>query len=373
MTMMKHMITKAITTILLWTCFLSFVSAETIHVSTTGDDSDGKTWQTAYRSVLKALNMIPDDQGGHRVVVAPGTYMEANLHPNRRGAAGAYNELLGDVDGKFGSGLTGTVIIDSSDKGYKCYDWFTTIRAHKKGWTSKHTGQSTSSADWDRWILRDLYVTGADAGLFWDLSPLKAEPFTVIVEDCVSIGRAFGVGIVDAIPRSEEPIVFRRVHAVCLDYWGDAGAGFVKSVNKRMPEKPDVYFEDCTFVSPDNAIDNFYGKYDGFTYLSLKNCRLIVWNFSQPHGRPSTGIIRTPNDGERYKVDLEDCQLMGFKVFSEEGEGSPLYTIKGKVEAYVQFQQAVPKGMVRLERWPVELFQHVAPPTPRPVRSKSAQ
>jgi len=45
---------------------------------------------------------------------------------------------------------------------------------------------------WDRWILRNLYSSGSDAGFFWDFTDDKKEGFTVILEDCVSIGRAFG-------------------------------------------------------------------------------------------------------------------------------------------------------------------------------------
>jgi len=40
-----------------------------------------------------------------------------------------------------------------------------------------------------------LYATGGDAGLFWDCTD-KVEPFTVLVEDCISFGRAFGGGVV---------------------------------------------------------------------------------------------------------------------------------------------------------------------------------
>jgi hypothetical protein len=87
------------------------------------------------------------------------------------------------------------VIIDSSDpeKGFKSYDWHGAIRSYKQGWSKDHQAETFSAVVWDRWILRRLYATGGDGGWFFDLVD-KAEPFTVRVEDCVGIGRAFGGG-----------------------------------------------------------------------------------------------------------------------------------------------------------------------------------
>ena len=123
---------------------------------------------------------------------------------------GAYNLLIGDCDGSLGSGAVGRVVIDSSDpeKGFKSADSWTTV---------------LSSMTWDRWKLRNLYATGGDAGLFWDFADKSGEAFTVIVEDCVGIGRAFGGGFGYSATREEEPIVFRRCYLMCFD-WG-AGAG----------------------------------------------------------------------------------------------------------------------------------------------------
>ena len=39
-------------------------------------------------------------------------------------------------------------------------------------------------------------------------------------------------------------------------------------------------------------------------------------------------------------MDLKDCQLIGYQVFSTEGKSPIRYSIQGKVQAYVQFQQA---------------------------------
>ena len=113
--------------------------------------------------------------------------------------------------------------------------------------------------------------------------------------------------------------------------------------------------------------------------LKLKNCRLIVLNFSQPAGTPSSGIISSRvADPEQVHVDLEDCVLLGYKVFGTcdkainktdgLGTGEVRYTTKGKVQAYVQFQQSVPKGFERLGLWPVEVFDRIAPLTPSPRR-----
>ena len=82
----------------------------TLYVSKTGDNSDGSSWQKAFRTIQAALLAVPDDQGGHQVIVRPDTYVEANLYTDHKGAAGAYNLLIGDSDGKRGAGATGRVI-----------------------------------------------------------------------------------------------------------------------------------------------------------------------------------------------------------------------------------------------------------------------
>lgn len=56
---------------------------------------------------------IPDGKGGHRVIVRPDTYAEANLYPAFKGAAGSYNLIVSDVDGRLGVGASGRVVIDS--------------------------------------------------------------------------------------------------------------------------------------------------------------------------------------------------------------------------------------------------------------------
>ncbi|MBQ9874415.1 MAG: hypothetical protein IJM30_08115 [Thermoguttaceae bacterium] len=342
-----------------------------VYVSKLGDDSDGATWETAYRSVRKALDNLPESEGGVRVIVRPDRYFEPNLLPSRKGARGAYNELVGDVRGEYGSGATGWVYLDSSDpeKGFKSYDWHSSIRAYMKGWSSEHTGETVSSLMWDRWIVRGIYATGGDAGLFWDCLDETA-PFTVLVEDCVSIGRAFGMGVAfgawDASSpntRDDEPIVFRRVWAASLDRWGDAGAAFLRSYRPELAPKPEFYLDDCVLVSPDNAIENNVSEYDGSTHIAARNCKMIVLNFTQPAGQPQpTGVIRTPNDGSRYLIELEDCDLMGCKIFSDEKPNPPQYRAKGRVRAYTQFQHSVPEGMKPFEGWPSELFQYLAPP-----------
>lgn len=341
----------------------------TLYVSKLGDNSDGLSWATAFTTVQAALNAIPDAQGGHRVVVRPDTYMEANLSVAHPGASGAYNELVGDRDGRFGSGATGWVILDSGDpeKGFKSYDWWGNIRATQQGWSPEHTDATFSAICWDRWKLQHLYATGGDGGLFWDCTN-RVEPFTVVVEDCISIGRAFGGGVASCLSRTEEPITFRRCTLWALDWWGDTAAAYVRVENESMPDRPDVHFEDCVLASPQCALKG--GNYGFHTYTRAKasRCKMVVLNFSQPVGTPSDGIIVSVQNGKYFQVDLEDSTMMGYKVFGvkvdTDSVGDLNYTTSGDVKAYVQHTQEVPEGIYRLGHWPADLFSAIAPPAP---------
>ena len=53
----------------------------TLYVSKLGDHSDGTSWTKAFRTIQAALDAVPDDRGGHRVIIRPDTYPEANLYP----------------------------------------------------------------------------------------------------------------------------------------------------------------------------------------------------------------------------------------------------------------------------------------------------
>jgi len=343
----------------------------TLHVSKLGDNSDGSSWTHAFRTIQAALEAIPNDRGGHRIVIRPDTYMEANLFPAHRGASGAYNELVGDFDGRLGSGTSGWVVIDSGDpaKGFKSYDWWGPIRAYKKGWSAEHKAETFSAVGWDRWALRRLYAAGGDGGLFFDLVD-KAEPFSVLVEDCFSSGRAFGGGVANVLSRPDEPSVFRRCQLWCLDWWGDAAGAYVRAEHPELPAEPDVVFEDCTLVGPDNALQAGNPGYAGFTRVKVKGCRLVSLNFSQPQGKPASGVIHSTIEGRLLHVDLEDSTLMGCKIFGA-GQGEVSYSTRGDVKAYVQFQQDVPKGMLGIGHWPVEVFQTLLAPPPSPPASRT--
>jgi hypothetical protein len=339
-----------------------------LYVSKLGNDLDGLSWSKAFTTIQAALDAIPDENGGHVIIVRPDTYMEGMLSPAFKGAAGSYNELIGDVNGLHGSGTTGHVIIDSGDpgKGFKSYDWWGPIRANQQGWSDAHTDPTFSAIAWDRWILRDLYVTGGDGGLFWDLTD-QTKPFTIIVEDCTSIGRAFGGGVASCLSRPEEPITFRRCKLWALDWWGDTAGAYVRVENPSMPDTTDVVFEDCTMASPQCALKG--GNYGFHTYMRVKlnRCRLVALNFSQPAGTPIDGVIQSVQNGKYLHVDLEDTTVMGYKVFGvtvdKNSEKDIGYTTTGAVQAYVQFQQDVPDGFHRLQQWPVDVFQTISPPT----------
>jgi hypothetical protein len=364
-----------------------------------GDNTDGSSWAKAFRTIQAALSAIPDDKGGHRVIVRPGTYPEALLMPKHKGAAGSYNLLVGDVDGKLGSGATGWVVIDSGvpgvavkqragggnpefdvipprgpESGFKCVDWWCTFRSDPS-----HPGVNC-----DRWIFRGLYATGSEAGFVWDMTTAERSEFSAVVEDCVGIGRFAGAGVIAAVSRKGEPVIFRRSYFMNLDTWGDAGAAYVRAHNPGMPaaEHPDALFEDCTLVSPDNALQVSYpGSRDRYSRISFKRCKLIVLNFSQPHGNPSSGVVCCDALGKYLHVDFEDCLLAGYTLFGTSrpqynnhaaGEGKdppPTFTLNGTNRAYVQFEQELPKGFERLGLWPTEAMSAIAPPkAPPPVK-----
>ena len=346
-----------------WT---STLSSATLYVSNLGDDSDGRSWGRAFRTIQKALDAVPDDKGGHRIIVRPDTYVEANLAPAHKGVSGAYNFLIGDFDGALGSGATGWVMIDSGDpeKGLKSWDWWGPIRASDKHWPHGNNQETFSSIIWDRWTLRHLYTAGGDGGFFWDLTNKSGEQFTVVVEDCVGTGRAFGGGVAYPTVRENEPSVFRRCYFLALDWVGDTAAVLVGGWEKVMPEHPHVVFEDCTLVHTDNAVAISYASH--CARARFVNCRMIVLNFTQPEmGGKSTGIICTQGHAPtgRLHVDLEDCTLAGYSVFTTgEDRKAVTYTAKGGTKAYVQFKQDVPEGFQRLGLWPADLFSQIAPP-----------
>jgi len=118
-----------------------------IYVSKLGNNSDGSSWEKAYPTIQTALSAIPDNKGGHMIIVRPDTYVEANLWTAWKGAKGSYNLIIGDSDGQLGSGSTGRIIIDAGDpeKGFKSYDWWGTMRSTSKGWRPEFTEKTFSS------------------------------------------------------------------------------------------------------------------------------------------------------------------------------------------------------------------------------------
>lgn len=347
----------------------------TLHVAKLGDNSDGRSWQTAFHTIQKALDAVSDNQGGHRIIIRPDTYAEANLYPAHKGAPGAYNVLEGDWDGRLGSGATGWVVIDSGaprvvvrtnpkaptgnptfmtlpngepdkETGLKSVDW----------WGPWRCDPEFSAVIWDRWVFRRLYATGSEGGMGWDMTSQAGCEFSAIVEDCVGLGRFAGACVMGHVNRPQEPVVFRRSFFMCLDVWGDAGGAYVRAHNKARPQTPDAVFDDCTIVGPDNALQVGYPGFEGYSRVKFKNCRLIVLNFSQPHGTPSTGAIYSDLKGKFLHVDLEDCTVMGYRVFGARSNDLFSYTTTGTNRAYVQYRQPVPAGFERLRFWPVEAF-----------------
>jgi len=151
---------------------------------------------------------------------------------------------------------------------------------------------------------------------------------------------------------------------MALDWNGDSAAVLLGGSEKTMPEHPHAVFEDCTLVHPDNAVAISYASH--CARGKFKNCRMIVLNFTQPEmGGKSTGILCTEGHAPtgRLHVDLEDCVLAGYSLFTPGVASEALsYTTQGKVQAYVQFKQSVPNDIERLASWPADLFSHMAPP-----------
>ena len=119
-------------------------------------------------------------------------------------------------------------------------------------------------------------------------------------------------------------------------------------------------------IGPDNALQAGNPGFAGHTRVMLKDCQLLALNFSQPHGTPSSGVIDSKIKGPLLHVDLENSTLAGFKIFGA-GEGQVSYSTTGQVEAYVQFQQSVPDGLLRLTQWPEQVFASVLPQQPGAV------
>ncbi len=365
----------------------------TLYVSRLGANSDGRSWPTAFHTIQAALDAVPDDRGGHRIVIRPDTYAEANLDSKHKGAPGAYNIIEGDWDGRLGSGTNGWVVIDSgaprvvvrtnpkaptgnptfmvlthgdpdAETGLKSVDW----------WGPWRCDPSYSAAGWDRWTFRRLYGTGSECGIGWDMTCQEGVEFSAVVEDCVGVGRFAGAAVMAHVGRPAEPVVFRRCYFMCLDVWGDAGAVYVRAHNKAMPGTPDAVFEDCTLVGPDNALQVGYPGFEGYTRVSFRNSRLLVLNFSQPHGTPSTGAVYSDLAGKFLHVDFEDCTVMGYRALGARNDDLFSYSTKGINRAYVQYRQPVPRGFERLRFWPVEVFNDLLPPrfhaTPAPLRPR---
>lgn len=355
-------------------------SCVTLYVSKLGNNSNGLTWTNAFHTIQAALDAIPNTNGGHRIIVRPDVYDEANLAPAHRGVLGAYNVIEGDWDGSLGSGTNGWVVVDSGaplavvrtdtsmpmgnpgfkivnegdpsqETGFKSIDW----------WTPWKCTPTFSGVAWDRWTFRRIYSAGSECGFGWDMTTEPACEFSAIVEDCVGIGRFAGGAVMGHVNRPTEPVIFRRSYLVCCDIWGDAGGVYVRAHNPAPPVTPDAIFEDCTIVSPDNAVQVGYPNFSLYTRIQFTRCKLFVLNFSQPVGTPASGVIYSDLPGKCLHVDLEDCTLAGYKAFGARKEDFFSYTLKGTNRAYVQFRQPVPKGFERLRFWPIDVFNELTP------------
>ncbi len=132
-------------------------------------------------------------------------------------------------------------------------------------------------------------------------------PLTLIVEDCMGIGCAFGGGVASCLSRPEEPVTFRRCSLWSLDFWGDTSGAYVRFENKPMPQPVDIVFEDCTLVGPQRAFESSNFGFHTHAHARLVRCKLVALNFSQPAGTAKDGIIQIVQSGDLLHVKLEDC------------------------------------------------------------------
>lgn len=351
-----------------------------LYVSPRGDNTDGLTWDSGLHTIQAALDRVPPG-GGHRVLVRPDTYAEANLRAADRGAAGAYNELVGDFDGALGSGATGWVVIDSGapevivrtqfdpatanpdfelldggdprqEWGHKSVDW----------WGTCCSSPSRSGSIWDRWRFRHLYAAGSEGGVGWDMVRDEGCEFSAEVEHCVGLGRFAGACAIAHTSRSGEPVIFRDCWLMNLDTWGDCGGVYVRGQDATMPDTPHALFVNCTITSPKKALQSAWPGVDQrYTRVAFRGCRLITLNMTQPRGEPACVISCGSENGSQLHVDLEDTLLVGYEVFGGRSRAVS-YSLKGRVQAYVEYEQPVPAGMERLRFWPVEAFSELLPP-----------
>ena len=257
-------------------------------------------------------------------------------------------------------------MIDSGDpeKGFKSWDWWGPFRSSDKHWPAGNNKETFSSIIWDRWTIQNLYVAGGDGGFFFDLTDKSGEGFTIVVEDCVGTGRAFGGGVAYPIVRPGEPSVFRRCYFLALDWVGDTAAVLVGGWEKSMPEHPHAVFEDCTLVHPDNAVALSYASH--CARAKFVSCRMIVLNFTQPEmGGQSTGIICTehhaPTGSCMWTWRIASWPATASSRPGPEGDAVS-FTTKGKVQAYVQYKQPCRKGSSGWGSGRRNCFTHMAPP-----------
>ncbi len=109
-------------------------------------------------------------------------------------------------------------------------------------------------------------------------------------------------------------------------------------------------FEDCTLVHPDNAVA-----------LSVRQPLRPGEVLQLPHGGAELHPAGDGGQVDRHHlhrghaptgqlhVDLEDCTLAGYSVFTPGDEGkAATCTAAGRTQAAVQFKQEVPAGFERL-------------------------
>ena len=126
-------------------------------------------------------------------------------------------------------------------------------------------------------------------------------------------------------------------------------------------------FDDCVVGYPMPEWERIEESFQRINVLNakLRNLQRFIISGAVEVALDKQGRILVPPYLRGYAKLDKDCILAGYSVFTPGPDAKFVsYTTSGKVQAYVQYKQPLPKGFERLGLWPTELFDRIAPPQP---------